>query len=85
MTREQGSTQAEIRAILEAMFSKRRRRVDALNPRAPLLLELELDSLDAVDFAMELERHFGVGMTERDIFDATLESLANLIDVRRST
>lgn len=77
------TTEAEIRAILANMLADREVDVAALPNDAPIVLTLALDSLDAVDLAMELKRHFSVDVTESDTFDTTLEALAVLVDERR--
>lgn len=77
------TTEGEIRAILGEMLSDRGIDVAALPRDAPIVLTLALDSLDAVDLAMELKRRFSVDVTETDTFDTTLAALAALVVERR--
>jgi acyl carrier protein len=80
---EATTTQAEIREILLEMLVDRHDEVGRLAPDAPIVLSLALDSLDAVDLAMELKRRFRVDLTEADTLNATLEVLARRIDELR--
>jgi acyl carrier protein len=77
------ATETEIRGILKNMLEEERSAdVETLDRNAALLLTLQLDSLDAVDLAMELKRRFGVDFSEADTFDATLASVATLVQER---
>lgn len=79
-----GAIQAEILDMLREILGERAGDVDGLDPNAPLLFALELDSLDAVDVTMELKRRYRVELSETDTSNATLASLAALVQGRRA-
>jgi len=55
--------------------------IEDLKPEAKLYEDLGLDSLDAVDMVVALEKNFGMKMTDEEALRAvrTLEDLFNLI------
>jgi acyl carrier protein len=76
--------ETEIRSILSQMFADRDVDIAGLDRDEPLLLTLGLDSLDAVDLAMELRRRLTVEFSEADAYDASLSKLASPVLERRA-
>ena len=82
MPSRESDVEARVREILASLFGERGVDAALLAAEEPLVKSVRLDSLDAVDLAMELERTFHVPLSERDTQDATLAALVSLIVAR---
>ena len=57
--------------------------IDLIQPDAPLMQTLELDSLDLVDMVVLIEKNFGLTVTGKDFIEIkTFQDFYNLIITR---
>ena len=72
-----------LRWVTETLQSEFQLRAEDLHPGAHLVDDLDLDSIDAVDLAVSVERQLGLSLSEGDLKSIhTIQDVVDLIHER---
>jgi acyl carrier protein len=72
-----------LRWVTETLQSEFQLRAEDLHPGAHLVDDLDLDSIDAVDLAVNVERQLGLSLSEGDLKSIhTIQDVVDLIHER---
>ena len=68
-----------LRWVMDTLKSEFKIRDDDLHPGAHLIDDLDLDSIDAVDLAVNVEQELGLSLTEGEL--KSLHTVQDVVDV----
>jgi acyl carrier protein len=68
-----------LRWVIDALKNEFQLREEDLHPAAHLIDDLDLDSIDAVDLAVSVERDLGLSLSEGDL--KSIQTVQDVVDL----